>query len=179
MKIALLRIFWKNLPILLVILLAFVGLKAFSAHGVLQSKTEYRYLDSWIRQCQTYDDAQLDAFHKDTRQKISDDKNLKKAAEKDWSAFSSSYGNAKHIRQLIGFAQNKEGMLPTSLPNNYFELLDYYSAMDPVKVINEQPLNLYFKLQSSDVTAILTLLLCAVVWGAHYETEVWSVCYGQ
>lgn len=174
MKTALHRVFRKNLPLLLAILFAFIGLKVLSVRNVLEAKIEYRYLDDWIQQCQAYDDTQLDAFYRDTLKKLSDDKSFKEAADTDWRAFSSSYSNVKYTRQLIGFAQDKEGMLPTNLPDNYFALLDYYSTMDLAMVINEQPLDLYFKLQDSDAIAILVLLLCVVIWGVHYESEIYK-----
>ena len=174
MKAALSRVFNKNLLIILALLAAFAAFKYVTARSIDLHQDELGYLDNWLEECEGLNDDQIEKFIDSLSIKMGDDENLKNKTENDRNALFSTFMNRKKWEKLISFAQNKEGVLPVSLPPNYLELLDFYVELEIPELINEQPLNNYYELQQFNFVPILVLLLTAVFWGMHYESEIYK-----
>lgn len=174
MKAALRRIFWKNLLLLLAVVVAFVGFKYLTVKNAELLKRDCLYLDSWAVQCADKTDDELTVFVDTLAQKLDSDKAFRERAEWDTQKLLSSYTNRKETQRLISFAQTGEGVLPAGLPPNYLKLLDFYQQLDSPAVINTQPLDLYFAYQSENVVPVLVLILGAILWGVHFETEIYK-----
>ena len=167
MKAVLYRVFRKNLLLLLAVAGVFVGAKGLTAYSIAEQKPVMLLLDAWVEQCLSYDDAELEAFIEEAG---GQDETEKAAC----SAFFASYSNRKEVQKLISFAQKHEGVLPYSLPDNYMQLLDFYSSMNTPQVINELPLEMYFDLQAYSIVPILVIILNIVFWGNYYEAEIYK-----
>lgn len=174
MKAALHRIFRKNLLLLLVIISVFIGVKCLTAHSIVKQQDAISLLNSWVEQCLTYNDAELESFIQNSASQLAENKDGAQSVKAARSAFFTSYSNRKELQKLISFAQNREGILPYSLPDNYLQLLDFYSGMNTPQIINEIPLDVYFTLQKSNVIPLLVLLLSVILWGTHYEAEIYK-----
>lgn len=174
MKAALSRVFKKNLLIVLALIAAFAIFKHVTARSTGLHQDQLGYLDGWLEECAGMDDDQIEDFIDALGVEIGEDKNLKKETADDSDALFSTFMNRKEWQKLISFAQNKEGVLPVALPPNYLELLDFYAELETPELINEQPLNNYYELQQFNFVPILVLLLTAIFWGMHYESEIYK-----
>lgn len=174
MKAALHRIFWKNLMLLLILALVFVGFKCITVKNSELLRKDYEYLDIWALECMSMTDDDLTSYINTLVQRLDDDKTFRMTAEWDVQEILISFGNRKDMQRLISFAHTGEGVLPTGLPPNYLKLQDFYKHLEVPSIINEQPLDLYFSYQRESVVPILVLILGAVFWGTHFETEIYK-----
>ena len=99
--------------------------------------------------------------------------NIESAISEYWQ-LNAAYNEQQELYHLIQFAQNKVGVLPIVLPNNYLDLLEFYADMEEPRLINEKPLNLYFYLQEINLIPLLAFFVMAVYFSIHYETQVYK-----
>lgn len=174
MRIALYHIFKKNGIFLLSLLLCFIGIKIFTMYNISDSmKTDA--LNIWISQCDGLDYKQISQYISTLGSDILTNEEVDRSIVNQYSKFNSSYRNYKNVNNLISFSKIKEGELPTKLPPNYMEQLDFYQKLNPPKLINEESVSKYFKLQEFSVMPILVIILIAFFSGSYYETEMYKV----
>jgi len=171
MKIAFDRIFRKNLLFMVLILALFVGIKFLGAVSVKDSFLQATLVDELIVQSVGKSDDELEAWlvSLDDAWGAYDENDLKRAK----SVLMSSIGNCDTVNMLISFARTGEGKLPSTLPKNYVDLLDFYAGLQEPQIINQQYLDNYFELQVDNLVPILALCLVIVYWNYHYESEMY------
>lgn len=175
MTAALKRIFKKNLLFLLAVLVLFAGAKLMTARVARDSVMELSRIDNWAIELLGKDNGAIEEFADNISQEIGEDTETRREIANDFQKLNTSYVSRKKVQMLISFAHTLEGALPTSLPANYLELMDFYKKLETPAVINEQPLDIYFKLQQASIVPLIVLLLGAVFWGVHYESEIYKL----
>ena len=175
MSIALHRIFRKKLLLWICLLFLFGALKIFSAFLANEYYPQYNHIDIWLKDCRTVSEEELDGYVSQLAQQVNSDEQHLKVVGRDFYAFLESYENRVFVQNLINFAKNGEGALGTGIPDNFGNLQDFYRELDAPAVINEQPLDQYFFLQSISIVPIIVLLLCAIIWGEHFEQGIYRV----
>ena len=176
MKAALNRIFKKNLLILLALLAVLAGTKYSTIQARSSNFQRTQFFDEWSRAVAGMNDEEVDAFIDDLYIKLEEeeDRAYLSQLENDLHAFTSAITHQRDSRMLISFAQKLEGKLPIdSTPVNYVELLDYYAALDDPGLLPNDPVEMYFRLQDDSVVPVVVLFLSAVIWGVHYESEIY------
>lgn len=174
MRAALYYIFKKNLPVLFVVVILIAGFKWITAFNTPSIRPGDATLDTWVAQCKDMSAEQLEQFVEALNTRAYTEKKIDSAEVSAYSNFISSYRNRIHIQKLIDFAEKKEGALPTDLPDNYMQLLDFYKALPTPEIMNEQPLDVYFDLQSYSLVFLAVTLLAAVFFGQQYETDMYT-----
>ena len=172
MKVAYERIFCKNRWVVILIIFTFVSLKVQSTKQVEQYYPSQRLLATLVDQCTGMDKDQLDDWLLVLTEEY---------AEKDVDEFKrakselmSSISNVEKVKRLISFAQEREGTLPTILPANYIQLLDFYAKLKMPRIINELPLERYFFLQSGNIVPIFALSFALIYWSMYYESDIYK-----
>lgn len=175
MNAALYRVFRKNSLVLLALVSLFIAAKWIAAATVVAP--DLGDIDRWVADCSGLSCEEVEAYILavyDSENKELEDSS---ALTNGFSAFNSALLNRTDLERLISFAKNKEGILPADVPGNYSEVLDFYTALDAPSIINYQPLDVYFSLQDSNIVPVLVLLLTIMVWGPHFEAEIYR-CTG-
>lgn len=172
MNIALRQIFEKKLRLWICLLFLFGSLKVFSMYITEKYYPNYEFIDLWIEESNFLSEENLAIYVKELAQEINCDEQYRKLVGQDYTAFLKSYKNHMFLCNLISFAENGEGVLSARIPDDFENLQDFYKKLDAPSIINEQPLNRYYFLQSINVVPIIVLILSAIVWGEHYENGV-------
>ena len=173
MRVALHRIFRKKVLLWICLLFLFGSLKVFSMYITEKYYPQYKYIDSWVEESSSLSEEHLSNYVSQLAQKVNSDEQYRKTVGQDFSAFLKSYENRTFIRNLISFARNGQGVLSSKIPDDFENLQVFYRDLDVPSVINEQPLTRYFFLQSINIVPIIILLLCALIWGEHYEQGIY------
>lgn len=173
MSAALYNVYKKNMIFIIVAVVVFMVVKGIAIDNVSGQKKKQDALELWVSQCADMSEDELKEFVSDIKNKVLTDKESKELIN-EFNRFNRSYENADTINRLIYFAEHKEGFLPIVLPANYLELLDFYKNLNAPQVINEEPLDIYFKLQSYDIVIFLVVFLMAIFFGQHYELEIYK-----
>lgn len=174
MKAALYRIFRKNLFLLLAVATIFLGLKYLTVKDAEIWLRDYPYLDGWVMACADLNSEEVDAYVESLTQQISSDTGLLKRTEYDAQEFLNSYHNRKEVQLQISFARTGQGQLPSGIPENFPDVLHFYRELEAPHIINKQPLDLYFAYQAHNIVPILSLILSAIIWGMHFESEIYK-----
>lgn len=175
MKAALYRIFCKGAPMLLALLMLFVAMKWYAVASI--SAPDLGDIDHWVADCAGLDGKAVEAYILSVYGSADKESEGFAALSNGISAFNSGLLNRTDVERLISFAKNKEGILPADVPGNYTEVLDFYAELDAPSIINGQPLDIYFALQEGNFVPILVLFLCLMMWGPHFEAEIYR-CTG-
>lgn len=162
------------MPLLLTVIAVFLGLKYLTVRNAEMWASDYLYLDGWASACSGLSEEDTEAYVESLTQQISNDTGLLKRAERDTAKFLNSYYNRKVVQMLIAFARTGEGQLPPGVPDNFLNVLSFYRELDAPNIINEQPLDLYFSYQAENIVPVLVLILGAIFWGMHFESEIYK-----
>lgn len=173
MTIAINRLFRKKLPLLFLLLLVLTVSKIVQFQNAKQVYPRLEHLEQWsLTLSSVNSDSKIDAFYKETAQKLSSSTSLLESARDDLSALLNSINNRKSVQKLIRFAIDGQGALPVGLPVNYLDLQDFYSELSVPSIISEQPLNLYFSMHSSNLILLLMMVIYVSVWGTYYDIQI-------
>lgn len=172
MKVALHQVFLKKITLWMCLLLLFGALKIFSGFLAEKYYPNYMYIDAWVERITYFNSEDLESYIDELAHKVNSDEQYRKHVGKDFTALLKSYKNRAFVCNLINFAENGQGVLSSKIPDDFEKMQDFYRQLSVPSIINEQPLNRYFLMQSINFVPIFVLLLCAVIWGEHYENGI-------
>ena len=92
----------------------------------MKDKDNQSELNEWVKQCSNMEDDEIEIFISSLSTELSENFDVEEDVINNFTQFVSSFENVKSINRLIDFAENKEGVLPTALPNNYMKSLHFY-----------------------------------------------------
>ena len=167
-------IFKKNVLIVFIILLLFLATKFFTVYNLMKDKDNQSELNEWVKQCSNMEDDEIEIFISSLSTELSENFDVEEDVINNFTQFVSSFENVKSINRLIDFAENKEGVVPTALPNNYMKLLHFYKDLEKPQIINKTILDNYFELQTYNTVVLIVIMLTAIFWGQHYEIETYK-----
>ena len=140
----------------------------------MKDKDNQSELNEWVKQCSNMKDDEIEIFISSLSTELSENIDVEGDVLNNFAQFVSSFENVKSINRLIDFAENKEGVLPTALPNNYMKLLHFYKDLEKPQIINKTILDNYFELQTYNTVVLIVIMLTAIFWGQHYEIETYK-----
>lgn len=173
MDITFFHIFKKNGLLLALIFFCFLIVKTFTLSTLLTAKNNEK-IDEWVTVCSSYDSEKLSNFISLLGSEVLTDERSDKTILYQYSQLNASFKNYKKVSNLIVFANQLEGELPTVLPYDYMNRLDFYKKIDYPSVINEDKLDNYFELQRYDIISFVVVILVAIFGGMHYETDMYK-----
>ena len=171
MKSALYHIFWKNLLIVVAVVVCFCYIKD-STRPVITDPESEELLDQWIAETEGMTPEECDIYVQEKNNLVMTDQRLGAKYVNAFRELSETHQNTEKLQEYINFARNGEGVLTSAIPYKFIENLDFYKDVTPASMINDNPLSRYLNSQSGSVLLILSVLMFAVFMGQHYEAEI-------